>query len=355
MAAEPSDLSPWYEEPRPLIGYTTNTVHRERINDNGLFVMSELRDYTLGLDLGPNSIGWALVETEFDDRNEPVAHRGFLDCTAAGHPPMGVRVFEEGIANLGTSKEKPRAQERRINRSARRIHARRSARKRRLREVLTQAGFFPETEEALQTLMAQSDPYELRARGLDEALTADEVGRALFHLCQRRGFKSNRKSGSSNEDRGMLKEIAELQADIDGSGARTLGEYLHRLAVAETEQLQSGDVRLRNRHTRRSMIERELRLLLDAQRPHHPGLAAIEGKVTHAILHQHDFLVTEERRAKAPSRANLHRSPTVRACLLEPDERCAPRSAWVFQQFRLLKEVHNLRTLDEGGDWRELT
>ncbi|MBT4028740.1 MAG: hypothetical protein HOE66_04970, partial [Planctomycetes bacterium] len=57
--------------------------------------------YTLGLDLGPNSIGWALVETEFEKWTElkedgeerqhvqATAYPGFLDTSSADHPPLG--------------------------------------------------------------------------------------------------------------------------------------------------------------------------------------------------------------------------------------------------------------------------
>src|SRR3546814_4754993 len=43
-------------------------------------------------------------------------------------------------------------------------------------------------------LVAERDPYPLRARALDERLEPYEIGRALFHLNQRRGFLSNRKA-----------------------------------------------------------------------------------------------------------------------------------------------------------------
>ena len=38
------------------------------------------------------------------------------------------------------------------------------------------------------------DPYMLRARALDQPVTAYELGRIFLHLVQRRGFLSNRKT-----------------------------------------------------------------------------------------------------------------------------------------------------------------
>src|SRR3546814_13940121 len=49
-------------------------------------------------------------------------------------------------------------------------------------------------------LVAERDPYPLRARALDERLEPYEIGRALFHLNQRRGFLSNRKAERRRTD-----------------------------------------------------------------------------------------------------------------------------------------------------------
>jgi len=78
----------------------------------------------LGLDIGPNSIGWALVQ---DGDNPQI-----VDC--------GVRVFPEGVANFDTSKEESRSEKRRIARGMRRQILRRRRRKRILRQALQSAG-----------------------------------------------------------------------------------------------------------------------------------------------------------------------------------------------------------------------
>src|SRR5208283_146502 len=57
---------------------------------------------------------------------------------------------------------------------------------------------------------ARALPYFLRARSLDQRLEPPELGRALYHLAQRRGFESNRNARrrETDEERGaVLKEI----------------------------------------------------------------------------------------------------------------------------------------------------
>src|SRR3546814_9170555 len=74
------------------------------------------------------------------------------------------------------------------------------------------------------------DPYDLRKRGLDERLEPHEIGRALFHLNQRRGFKSNRKaerkSGDDKESGKIATGAKALDIAMEEDGARTYGEFL---------------------------------------------------------------------------------------------------------------------------------
>lgn len=227
---------------------------------------------TLGLDLGPNSIGWALL----DEKNARIV-------------ASGVRVFPEGVDAFDTAKEKSRTQERRTKRGMRRQIARRSRRKFRLRVTLWKGGLLPdaaiqfgEGNRRAQRLVhsgalpsfaidppdhswLQADPYELRRKGLDHALEPHEVGRVLLHLASRRGFQSNSKSDRSKakETSDMLKQISALAKEIADAGHRTLGEHLASLAAKPG---QKPLIRLRGRHTRRDMLRHEFDLLWEAQK-----------------------------------------------------------------------------------------
>jgi len=175
---------------------------------------------TLGLDLGANSIGWALIDLE---ERQIIA--------------SGARVFPEGVDAFDTAKEKSRTQERRIKRGMRRQIARRARRKRVLRMVLAKHGLLP-AELDQQTTILALDPYPLRAKGLDKPLTAHELGRVFFHLAVRRGFLSNSKSdkAKAKETSDMLKEISELEVQIQQAGHRTLGEHLAALVAKPGEK-----------------------------------------------------------------------------------------------------------------------
>ena len=102
----------------------------------------------LGLDVGTNSIGWALIE---DQDGRP---SNLLDC--------GVRIFQEAVeAKTRTPKNKAR----REARLARRQTNRRKKRRQALIRLLTESGLMPEDPAERDALFKNLDPYRLRKRG----------------------------------------------------------------------------------------------------------------------------------------------------------------------------------------------
>ena len=92
--------------------------------------------YTLGLDLGSNSVGWALVA-----QHGEVFENG--RCILAG-----VRVFPAGLAMEKDKVGTPRGQDRRQKRSQRRTVRRREQRIRELRRILQEARLLPKDRKA---------------------------------------------------------------------------------------------------------------------------------------------------------------------------------------------------------------
>lgn len=283
--------------------------------------MSEL---TLGLDLGSQSLGWALIDE-------------------AGHKLIaaGVRVFPEGVDRDTSGAEIPKMQQRREARGMRRQIARRARRKRKLRALLVKCGLLPDVAllpndhphrvQWESDAFKAEDPYSLRARALRAKLTPHELGRTLLHLNQHRGFLSNRKAdrAAKAEQQGLLAEISTLQADLNG---RTLGEYLS--AQRDPDPKRHHLVRLRGRHTHRTMYKEEFDAIVSKQREYHPDLLTTELADTLCDL------MFFQRPLKPPSAGLVGR------CELLPRLPRCPRADRRAQRLRLLLEVNNLRYLD---------
>ncbi len=169
--------------------------------------------YRLGLDLGTNSIGWAMLG--LNENNEPYK---ILDA--------GVRIFSDGRnPKDGT----PLAVARREARGMRRRRDRFLARKSKLMNCLINFGLMPK-DEIERKKLELLNPYELRCKALDEALNPFELGRAMFHLNQRRGFKSNRKEQVADDKKlSETKQNQEyLAKKIIETNSRTLGEFFYK-------------------------------------------------------------------------------------------------------------------------------
>ncbi|HUT24932.1 MAG TPA: type II CRISPR RNA-guided endonuclease Cas9, partial [Sumerlaeia bacterium] len=210
-------------------------------------------DLWLGLDVGANSVGWALLHATGGEPD------GIVD--------LGVRVFVAGVnIDEKSGKNISRNLKRRQARSRRRLLERRAMRLKHVRGVLTRAGLCPGGKEPSADLagMPEAEPYKIRAKALDHPLAPYELGYAIYHIAHRRGFLSNRKAPlKDDEKKGKVeRETRDLWADIQAANCRTLGEYLSRLDPREQ--------RVRGRYTLRLWYRDEFEAIWSAQQPDHP-------------------------------------------------------------------------------------
>jgi CRISPR-associated endonuclease Csn1 len=288
--------------------------------------------FILGLDIGSNSIGWALVECEKDKPRKLLR--------------AGVRVFDAGTdGDIESGGDVSRGKDRRDARQRRRMLQRRSMRLHTLASELQISGLLPpgdiSNSSARNSYFADLDraladglpdlgtlPFRLRAAALDKPMKPHEIGRALYHLAQRRGFLSGRKQldEKKKKEEGVVKDgIGKLAEEMRAAGARTLGEFFSRLDPHEH--------RIRARYTSRQMHKDEFNAIWIAQSPHYPDPLndSNRKKIESAIFFQRPLKVQK----------NL-----IGRCELEPKCKRAPWDLLIAQRFRLLQKVNDLRIKD---------
>ena len=273
---------------------------------------------TLGLDIGTASIGWALI-----DENKKEIIR------------TGVRIFPKGVDKTKDKSGVSKNIKRRTARGLRRQIARRARRKALVKKILIESKLLP-TDSKEYLLVLQNDPYFLRKKALDEKLSPYELGRVLFNLGERRGFKSNRKTDRINEKENseMLTEISQLENTIQESGSRTLGEYLFK--IRSENQFE----RIRGKHTRRSMYENEFNLVWDTQLKHNKQLTEeLKSRIYRAIFFQREI---------------YWKKSTIGRCSLETNLPRASLKDRAAQLARLYQEVGNLQIIEADGEIRAL-
>lgn len=300
------------------------------------FEKRKARATILGLDIGPNSLGWAVLETDMNNNPKNLIN-------------AGVRVFKAGLDDLETDgRGKSRNLARREARGRRRLIRRHRQRLIELGICLQKHGLISNTfdfkdDEERHNFFLNLDkkiesPYLLRAKALDHRLELFELGRALYHLCQKRGFLSNRKSAPKDEEskKGLVKTgISNLENKITGSRSRTLGEYF--------AQCYKDKLRIRGFYTSRKMYENEFEQIWNKQADFYPELLTNELKkqIHHSIFYQR------------PLKSQSH---LIGECELEPGHKRAPICLLISQRFRYLQTVNNMRVLEDNGfKEREIT
>ncbi len=299
--------------------------------------------WRLGIDLGTNSLGWAALEL---GRSESAyAPIGVKDC--------GVRIFSDG---RNAKDKQSNAVQRREPRGARKNRDRYKRRRTRLMRQLIEFGLMPADPAARKFLeggkgvsQIDTDPWILRARALDEEITLHQLGRAIFHLHQRRGFKSNRKTDRADgNESGKVHDATKRTLErLKEKDAQTLGQLFGRPRLETYRRNQSATkgnrdaqplARVRKSgegakwqydyYPTRALILDELGKIWKAQKQYHPRAlndAAYE-RLRDTIESQHPL-----------------KSPPVGKCTLIPEKPRAAKALPSTQRARIFQEVNALK------------
>ncbi|MBA4276662.1 MAG: type II CRISPR RNA-guided endonuclease Cas9 [Flavobacterium sp.] len=294
----------------------------------------------LGLDLGTNSIGWALID---DKLNKIIG--------------MGSRIFPVGVDNLGDGEgELSKNASRTGARGTRRQFFRRRLRKRVLLKELASLNMCPLSNEDFENWKTTKkfptqelaswfalNPYELRHRALNEKLSFEEIGRVFYHLIQRRGFLSNSRSAGKDDGaifKGNAKEgkigIDETREQIEN---KTLGSYFYEIAPKENQPFVDGLERIRNRYTTRQMYVDEFEQIWEHQKVYHSNLThdikeKIGGRKSDEG-YKEDGILFHQR----PLRSQKH---LVGNCTFESNKTKCQLSAIPFELYRLHQWINTV-------------
>lgn len=330
--------------------------------------------FILGLDIGTNSIGWVLF------RDNSVFDKGVIIF------PIGTNVDKNGI-------ESTKNQQRGGYRRSSRTHFRYKLRRKDLKKLLTTLNMLPtfsSTFEVKERYQA-SELYKLRATALDKQIPSEELGRILLLINKHRGFKSNSKtlSSESKEDEGVVKEdIRSLSEAINAKQARTLGEYFHKMYEKSADSYASGTwhnideplderaidangvfnlqnnrgIRREGRFVGREMYATEFDLIWDEQKKYYPQLSGskkeydeicklpVEDKRSKLKLFKDTFYWKVKHQTIFFQRPLKSQKKFIGKCQFEKNKRTAPASSLLFQEFRIWKQLADIRYTDKEQD-----
>lgn len=303
----------------------------------------------LGLDLGIASVGWSLLEKDGDKIVRIV--------------DLGSFVFSE-IEDGKSGKTENVI--RRTKRSMRRQRRRRLRRREDGRELFKKTLGFDVITDVIEKNAVVDNPFVIKARGLEEMLTREELAVALYHYLKFRGYRSNRKTEEKDikgDDGKLLAALSLTQDEMEKLEKKTGKEVfitpflLHKLEErtknAEDKSLQpihNSDGRF-IMTARRAWYEKEINALLDKQ----ISYGVVDGKFKEEYLaiwsRQRDYSDGPDK--SSPYYRTL--DEVVGTCVYDGKKR-APRDSYSAQSFIILSSLVNLVYYDgEGSDGKRLT
>ena len=286
----------------------------------------------LGIDTGTNSLGWAIVEKKADEYH-------LLD--------KGVNIFQEGV-KIEKGIESSKAADRTAHKAARVRNYRIKLRKIRLLRILSDAHLCPPLSKVelsawrLKKEYPKNDlfmqwqgtddesektPYAYRHKCLHECLNFNSMtdryilGRAFYHMIQRRGFLSNRKD-QSGDDTGKVKEsISNLTQEMHDDGYEYLGDYFYSL-------YNKGE-KIRNHYTARNEhYLAEFKAICEKQK--------LDKNLGPEIVRQIEKAIFDQRPLKSQKRQ-------VGKCVFEKNKTKCPSSHPMYEEFRMLSFINNIK------------
>lgn len=168
----------------------------------------------LGLDLGVGSVGWSLVNV--DDNYKPTEILG-IGSRIISLSPDESSEFTSGNA---ASKNQKRTQKRTARKGYDRYQMRRQA----LTEKLRELKMLPD-ERLIKLPVLELWTLRAKAATPGEKLTLPEIGRVLYHINQKRGYRHAKSDDSADkEQRDYVQTVNKRYQEIKDEGT-TIGQH----------------------------------------------------------------------------------------------------------------------------------
>ncbi len=300
--------------------------------------------YGIGLDIGIASVGWAVVDLDFDENPMGIIRMGSRIFDAAENPQDG--------ASLALPRREARSARRRLRRHRHRLE--------RIKNLLVQEKII--SESGLDNLFSGKlkDIYQLRTEALDTLLTDEEMVRVLIHIAQRRGFRSNKKKPKQEEIKNLQKledkdkekgkllvALWQNQDRMAKHGYRTVGEMFYKDALFAEHKRNKGGEYLAT--VGRADIEEEVKKIFAAQ------YALGNKKFDENLMNRYFEIVLSQRSFEEGPGGN---SPyggnqiekMVGKCTFEEGEPRAAKACYSFEYFDMLQKVNHMRLSGDGQD-----
>jgi CRISPR-associated endonuclease Csn1 len=280
----------------------------------------------LGLDIGVSSVGISIIEENGDKKEIK---------------ELAVRIIPEDPNFHGkfyTGNTASKNLDRTLNRGIRRGNQRFKKRRDDLHALLKKNSMFPSDD--LIGLPAIK-LYELRSKAAYEKISLQELARILMLLNQRRGFQSNRKSNSEEENStDYKKRISDLEHELNG---KTIGQQLFKELQDSNSIIET---LIRERTYLRSSYLMEFDRIWECQRQYYSNI--LTGGVNEDN-NKNTLYNTIRNKIIFYQRPLKNQKGLVSNCPFENYHKSVTKSSPYFEMFKIWQKVNDLEVTFHDG------
>lgn len=224
-----------------------------------------MKKHILGLDLGVGSIGWALIETD-DDQPKQIIGMGSRIV------PISKDDSDQFSKGQAISKNADRT----ARRTSRKGYDRYQLRRALLTQVLRQNGMLPERMD--ENVI---DLWKLRSDAATEGrkLTLPQIGRVLYHINQKRGYKHAKADDNGDSKQTKYVEAVNQRYKEIQEAKQTIGQHFYMELLRSKVESGNGPYytfRIKDKVFPRAAYIAELDQIMKVQRAYYPDVLTDE-------------------------------------------------------------------------------
>jgi len=289
----------------------------------------------LGLDLGTTSIGWCVVlET---DQNQEIQGMGSRIISLA--------TDEKDEFSQGNQISKN--QKRTARRTQRKGYDRYQLRRKELTKQLLSLNMLPDE------VLFKLEPlklWELRAKAVTEKVDLKELGRILYHLNQKRGYKSSRSDANlDKKDTEYVAAVKGRHQEIKDAGT-TIGQRFYN------ELCKDSNYRIRQQVYPREAYIEEFEAICKEQQKHYPDLLtdSLIDRIRNEIIYYQRALKSQKGLINVCEFAGFNKkNKQGKNVFVGP--RVSPKSSPLFQYCKIWEAVNTISLKRRNGEIKSLT
>ncbi len=287
----------------------------------------------LGLDLGTNSIGWALIDS--DDKK-------ILGMGSRIIPYEGTE-GNDFAKGTGESRNALRTKDR----TARKGYDRYQLRRKYLAEALVNNHLYPEQEDRSISKMKL---WELRNKAVTEPVTLSEIGRLLLWLNQKRGYKSSRSDANlGKKDTEYVSAVKSRHEKIKELSL-TIGQYFYQ------ELIKDEFFKVKENIFPREAYLEEFDAICTTQQTAYPSILTDEfiSKIRNEIIYYQRPLKSQKGLVSVCEFEGFIRiGKDGKEYFVGP--KVAPKSSPIFQMAKIWENINNIKITSRRGEDITLT